>query len=103
MSVDTRLNPNLPSLEALNALDRAGLEGRQPQLEGGTGIQGLADTGLAEPLHAPAVDDGERILGAPAWDEGAPRMLSAGDFQLGGSDRGQDLDAGVDAMVAQLD
>ncbi|HEX2082914.1 MAG TPA: hypothetical protein VHF86_05450 [Xanthomonadaceae bacterium] len=102
MSVDTRLNPNLPSLDALNALDRAGLEGRQPQLDGGTGVQGLAETGLGEPLHVPAVDDGERILAAPAWDEDAPRMLSAGDFQLGGSDRSQDLDAGVEAMVAPL-
>ena len=102
MSVDTRLNPNLPSFDALSALDRAGLDGRQPQLDGGTGVQGLADTGLAEPSRAPAIDEGERILNAPAWGEGEPRMLSAGEFQLSGSDRGQDLDAGIEAMVAPL-
>lgn len=100
MSVDTRLNPSLPSLDTLNALERTGLDGRQPQLDGGAGVHGPLEIG--EPAHAPAVDDGELVLNAPAWDEDAPRLLASGDFELGGSDRGQDLETGVDAMVAPL-
>lgn len=102
MSVDTRLNPNLANLDALAALDRQGLEGRQTQLEGGVQAPAVADVGLEEALRSPAVDDGELALNAPAWDEPGPRLLATGDFQLAGSDRGQDLDAGVDSMVAPL-
>jgi hypothetical protein len=102
MSVDTRLNPNLANLDALAALDRQGLEGRQTQLEGGVQAPAVAEVGLEEALRSPAVDDGELTLNAPAWDEAGPRLLAAGDFQLGGSDRSQDLDAGVDSMVAPL-
>lgn len=101
MSVEPRLNPNLPNLDTLGALERQALEGRQTQLEGGQ-VQALADTGLGEPLRAPAVDDGELVLNAPAWEDGEPRMLAVDGFRLDGSDRSQDLDAGVDAMVAPL-
>jgi hypothetical protein len=80
MSVDTRLNPNLANLDALAALDRQGLEGRQTQLEGGVQTPAVAEVGLEEALRSPAVDDGELAL----------------------NDRGQDLDAGVDSMVAPL-
>ena len=105
MSVDTRLNASLPSLDTLSALDRAGLDGRQPQLDGGNGVQRPSEVGpleFGEPARAPAVDAGELVLNAPAWDEDAPRLLAAGDFELGGSDRSQDLDTGVGAMVAPL-
>ena len=102
MSVDTRLNPNLANLDALAALERQGLEGRQTQLEGGIQAPAVAEVGLEEGLRTPAVDDGELALNAPAWDESGPRLLAAGDFQLGGADRSQDLDAGVDGMVAPL-
>ncbi len=98
MSVDTRLNPNLPNLDAL---ERQALEGRQAQFES-PGVQAPTETGLGEPLRAPAVDDGELVLNAPAWGADEPRLLAPGAFELGGSDRGQDLDAGVEAMVAPL-
>ena len=100
MSIDTRLNPNLP-LDTHGALERQALEGRQAQFEG-PGALAPADIGADQALRAPAVDDGELVLNAPAWDEGEPRMLATGEFQLGGSDRGQDLDAGVEAMVDPL-
>ena len=102
MSVDTRLNPNIANLDAL-ALERQGLEGRQTQLDGGIEAPAVADLALGEQaLRAPAVDDGERVLNAPAWDGDGERLLATGGFQLAGQDRGQDLDAGVDAMVAPL-
>ena len=102
MSVDTRLNPNLANVDALAAFERQGLEGRQTQLEGGVQAPAVADVGLEEALRSPAVDDGELALNSPAWDAASPRLLATGDFQLGGSDRSQDLDAGVDNMVAPL-
>lgn len=101
MSVDTRLNPNVSNLDALSALERQGLEGRQ--LGGGVGTPAVADVALGEQaLPVPAVDDGELVLNAPAWDGEGDRLLAAGEFQLSGGDRSQDLDAGVDAMVAPL-
>ncbi len=100
MSVDTRLNPNLP-LDAHGALERQALEGRKTQLEG-PGAPATADLDAGEALRTPAVDEGELVLNAPAWDDGGPRMLATGEFRLGGSDRGQDLDAGVEAMVEPL-
>lgn len=100
MSID-RLNPNLSGFDALNALERQALEGRQGLLEGDR-TQAPADAGLGEALRAPAVDEGELVLAAPAWDAGAPRLLPADGFQLHGGDRGRDLDAGVVATVAPL-
>lgn len=103
MSVDTRLNPNLANLDALGALERQGLEGRQTQPGIGLDAPAVADVAFGEQqLRAPTIDDGEHVLNAPAWDGEGERLLATGGFQLDGHDRSQDLDAGVDAMVAPL-
>lgn|SRR5690606_12752119 len=99
MSIDLRLTPNLPDADALSALDRQLLDGRQA-LDGGQ-VQALDDT--APQPRAPEVDSGEQVLNAAAWREGEPRLLPADGFQLEGRDRGQDLEAGIEAMVSPLD
>ena len=98
MSIDTRLNPALPQLDALTALDR------QAGLRTGAEAQIGELTGAELSLEAPAadtVDLGERMLNASAWDDGEPRQFAAGDFHPAGQDPADDLSL-VDQVVASL-
>lgn len=96
MSIDTRLDPSLSQFDALTALDRqAGL--REGQVDGLAGTGLLADAAPADDL----VDQGERLLGARAWDDGEPRQLGASDFSPAGNAPADDLPL-VDQLVAGL-
>lgn len=94
MSIDTRLNPNLSQLDALNALDRQA--GLRTDAEGQVGGLAGAELSLEAPV-ADTVDLGERMLNARAWDDGEPRQFAAGDFHPAGQDPADDL-----LMVDQL-
>lgn len=103
-SIDPRLNTNLSA--GLDALDRQrldDLQGRQGQIDGGVG--GVAELAPVE-LRAPAIDDGEAVLNAPAWTAASDdRQFDGAGLQdtLAGLERGQAVDAGVDGIVAGLE
>lgn len=99
MSIDTRLNPGLAQL---GALERQALEGRQPGAEL-PALDAPATVGAeVEPVRLPAVDEGETLLNAAAWDADGGARLFVDGFRPGGSDRGQDLETGVEATVDAL-
>lgn len=103
-SIDPRLNTNLSA--GLDALDRQrldDLQGRQGQIDG---TQPAAELAPVELLRAPAIDDGEAVLNAPAWASAdSDRQLDGGSLQgtLAGLERGQAVDAGVDGIVSGLE
>ena len=87
MSIDTRFNADLPRLDLFErrALEQAPAE--------------LAPADAEPPL---AVDAGELVLDAPAWDQdGGPKLLAAGDFHPAGADPSADLEL-VDGVVDPL-
>ena len=105
-TIDPHLNPQLTGLEALDRQRVDGLQGRQGPQDGAA----VADPGLAELVHdeaprGPAVDEGETVLNAPAWDDAAgPHLLQAEGLPAGftGGDLAQDAQAGVDNVAAVL-
>lgn len=100
-AIDPRLNPQLTA--GLDALDRQRADG----LQGGHG-DGLAE-GTGEALReqaprGPAIDAGETVLTAPAWEGEATRLLQAAELPAGfpGGDLAQDANVAADSVAAAL-
>lgn len=99
-TIDPRLNPQLTA--GLDALDRQradGLQGRQEGLREGEG-PALRE----EAPRGPAVDAGETMLTAPAWEGEATRLLQAAELPAGfpGGDLAQDANVAADSVAAAL-
>lgn len=99
-TIDPRLNPQLTA--GLDALDRQRADGLQGRQEGLSDIEGLALREQAP--RGPAVDAGETVLTAPAWEGEAPRLLQAADLPAGfpGGDLAQDANVAADSVAAAL-
>lgn len=101
-----RPDPRLdrPGLDALGGTSLDGLRGReQPASHEELALR------VAEPLPeaplAPALDAGEDVLNAPAWEAGATRMLAADAAlarSLGALDLAQAADRAADAVLDAL-
>lgn len=68
-------------------------------------LRGDQAPGLADAAPADLVDAGETVLSLSAWDGDGPRMLPRADglaSQLGGMDRAEAANAGVDGILAAL-
>lgn len=99
-TIDPRLNPQLTA--GLDALDRQradGLQGRGDGLLEGTG-EALRE----QAPRGPAVDAGETVLTAPAWEGEAARLLQAAELPAGfpGGDLAQDANVAADSVAAAL-
>lgn len=110
-TIDPRLNPQLTGLDALERQRADSLQGRQEGLvEGGLVEGGLVDGGLVEGRpgeeapRGPAVDAGETVLTAPAWEGAASRLLQAAELPAGfpGGDLAQDANMAADSVAAAL-
>jgi len=99
-TLDPRLNPQLTA--SLDALDRQRADGLQGRQEGLGDIEGLALR--EEAPRGPAVDAGETVLTAPAWEGGASRLLQAAELPSGfpGGDLAQDANVAADSVAAAL-
>jgi hypothetical protein len=99
-TIDPRLNPQLTAgLDALERQRADGLQGRGDGL-----VEGIGEDLREQAPRGPAIDAGEAVLTAPAWEGDASRLLQAAELPAGfpGGDLAQDANVAADSVAAAL-